>query len=112
MERRGFFRVRVELKHSSLIVYQMPLGDIGCGPTFGCGPTCAAGFSCPPFADAMDAGTSGFSCPPCADAMDVDDIHSFDLLPLKEGRTRTGMHVWHGRGAGLTSHVTSMAWDS
>ena len=35
-------------------------------------------------------------------------IHSFDLLPLKEGRTRTGMHVWHGRGAGLTS----MAWDA
>ena len=34
-------------------------------------------------------------------------IHSFDLLPLKEGRTLTGMHVWHGRGAGLTS----MAWD-
>ena len=35
-------------------------------------------------------------------------IHSFDQLPLKEGRTRTGMHVWHGRGAGLTS----MAWDA
>ena len=32
----------------------------------------------------------------------------FDLLPLNEGRTRTGMHVWHGRGAGLTS----MAWDA
>ena len=34
-------------------------------------------------------------------------IHSFDQLPLEEGRTRTGMHVWHGRGAGLTS----MAWE-
>ena len=58
-----------------IIVYQIPLGDIGYGLTFGCGPACATGFSCPPFADAMDVGTSGFSCPPFADAMDVDDIH-------------------------------------
>ena len=32
----------------------------------------------------------------------------FDSLPPEGKRTRTGMHVWHGRGAGLTS----MAWDA